>query len=339
MRVTLRDVAREAGVDVSTASRALNGRPGISRRMCERILAVAARLNYRPNLMARGLITGKSSTIGLLVSDIRNPYMAELARAADDAAHRAGYDIVLCNSDLDPAKQMRYFLSLLDKRVGGVIMNSVAALSPQDRQRIASSRVPVVLLSRPPRGSGFSSVRCDNERGGYLAGAYLTGLGHTELAHLTSLVSHPNLQERWQGFARAAQTATGRRPILLRGPHNFRGGFEMARRLLEKHPEVTAIFAANDAVAFGAACALHSAGVRIPDDISLIGFDGVETAAVVHPPLTTVSQPIYEIGKAAVEIVIRQITGKESVAEHRIFDVQLIERESCRQRPRCAHES
>lgn len=113
----------------------------------------------------------------------------------------------------------------------------------------------------------------------------------------------------------------------------------MARRLLEKHPEATAIFAANDAVAFGAACALHSAGVRIPDDISLIGFDGVETAAVIHPPLTTVSQPIYEIGKAAVEITIRQITGKERVAEHRIFDVRLIERESCRQRPRCAHES
>jgi len=335
MTATLRDVAREAQVDVSTASRALNGRAGVKKELRERVRAVARRLNYRPNLVARGLVTGRSSVIGLLISDIRNPFMAELARAAEDAACRAGYDIILCNSDLNPAKQMRYFLSLLDQRVGGVVMNSVAALGREDRERIAQSRIPVVLLSRPPRDCSFSSVRCNNERGGYLAGAYLAGLGHTKVAHLTSAVQHPNLRERWQGFSRAMQQVRkGRRPVLLRGAHNFRGGFEMAQRLLEKHPKVTAIFAANDSIAFGAASALHAAGVRIPEDISLIGFDNVEMASIVQPPLTTISLPISEIGKAAVDIIVRQISGKDQVPEHRTFDVRLVERESCRQRQR-----
>jgi DNA-binding LacI/PurR family transcriptional regulator len=334
MTITLADLAREANVDVSTVSRALNGRAGVRREVRERVLEAACRLNYRPNLVARGLVTGTSNAIGLLVSDIRNPFFAEMARGAEDAAYQSGYDIVLCNSDLDPTKQMRYFLSLLDKRVGGIIMNSVAPLSQMDRKQIASSKTPVVLLSRAPRERGFSSVTCDNERGGYLAGAYLAGLGHTVVAHLSGSVHHPNLDERWRGFVKAMQRAApARKPILLGGAHNSRGGFEMAQRLLKNHPEVTGIFAGNDAIAFGAARALHASGFRIPDDMSLIGFDDIEQASIMHPPLTTISQPINEMGRAAVEILIGQINRKDQVPEHRKFDVRLEKRESCRALP------
>lgn len=131
MATTLLDIAREASVDVSTVSRALNGRTGVKQEIRQRILDVAARLNYRPNLVARGLVTGKSNVIGLLVSDIRNPFSTEIARGAEDAAYEAGYDVVLCNSDLDPVKQMRYFRSLVDKRAGGIVTNSVARLRVQ----------------------------------------------------------------------------------------------------------------------------------------------------------------------------------------------------------------
>ena len=334
MAVTLVDLAREANVNVSTVSRALNGRAGVRREIRERVLEAAGRLNYRPNLVARGLVTGKSNAIGLFVSDIRNPFFAEIARGAEDAAYRANHDVVLCNSDLDPVKQMRYFFSLLDKRVGGIVMNSVAPLSRGERKQIASSNTLVVLLSNAPREHSFSSVTCDNERGGYLAGAHLAGLGHTVVAHLTGAVHHANLEERWRGFVKAMQrVAPGRKPVLLGGAHNSQGGFEMAQRLLKKHPEVTAIFAANDAIAFGAARALHAAGVRIPDDISLIGFDDTEQASIMHPPLTTISQPMYEIGKAGVEILIGQINRNDCVPEHRRFDVRLVERESCRELP------
>ncbi len=318
-------------MDVSTVSRALNGRAGVRKEVRERILTAAARLNYRPNLVARGLVTGKSNTIGLLVSDIRNPFFAESTRGAEDAAHQAGLDIVLCNSDLDPAKQMRYFLSLLDKRVGGIVMNSVAPLTPADRKRIASSGTPVVLFSRAPQSSIFSTVTCDNERGGYLAGEYLAGLGHTIVAHFTGAVHHPNLDDRWKGFVKGMERAgSGVKPVLLTGTHHSRGGSEMVERLLKNHPKVTAIFAASDTIAFGAARALYAAGVRIPDDISLMGFDDVEHASIMHPPLTTISTPIYEMGKAAVEVLIGQINRKDLVPEHRKFGVRLVERESCR---------
>ena len=321
-------------MDASTVSRALNGRAGVRKEIRERVLDAASRLHYRPNLVARELVTGKSNAIGLLVSDIRNPFSAEVARGAEDAAYRAGHDVVLCNSDLDPVKQMRYFFSLLDKRVGGIVMNSVASLSRVDRKRIASSNTPVVLLSVEPREHSFSSVTCDNERGGYLAGAYLAGLGHTVVAHLTAAVHHSNLEGRWRGFARAMRrVAPRRKPVLLGGAHNSRGGFEMAQQLLKKYPEVTAIFAGNDAIAFGTARALHMAGVRIPDDISLIGFDDIEPDSIMQPSLTTISQPMYEIGSAAVEILIGRINRNDGVPEHRKFDVRLIERESCRELP------
>jgi DNA-binding LacI/PurR family transcriptional regulator len=225
---------------------------------------------------------------------------------------------------------MRYLLSLLDKRVAAVAMNSVAPLGAEDRRQLASSNIPVVLLSRVPRRCRFSTVTCENERGGYLAGAYLARLGHRAVAHLTSTVHHPNLEERWRGFLKAMkQAAPGCKPILLERAHSNAGGFEMAQRLLKRHPEVTAVFAANDAVAFGVALALHAAGVRIPEDMSLIGFDGTAPSAIMHPPLTTISQPIYEIGKAAVEIALAQIAEKDRPPEHRRFDVRLIERESC----------
>ena len=129
MAVTIKDVARESGVNVSTVSRALNGEYGVHADTREHVVTIAQRLGYRPNRVARGLVTGRSHTLGLVVSDIRNPFFSEVARGAEDAACRAGYDLILCNSDLDPEKQMRYAQSLLEKRVDGILMNSVAALS------------------------------------------------------------------------------------------------------------------------------------------------------------------------------------------------------------------
>ena len=148
MAVTIKDVARESGVNVSTVSRALNGGYGVHRDTREHVMAVAARLNYRPNRVARGLVTGRSHTLGLVVSDIRNPFFAELARGAEDAARGASCDLVLCNGDLDPDKQMSYVRSLIEKRVDGILMNSVARLSRKQQQELASCGVPIVLLNR-----------------------------------------------------------------------------------------------------------------------------------------------------------------------------------------------
>jgi DNA-binding LacI/PurR family transcriptional regulator len=333
MSVTIRDVARESGVNVSTVSRALNNEYGVHQRTRERVIAAAGRLNYRPNLVARGLVTGRSHSLALIVSDIRNPFFAEVARGAEDAARAGGCDLVLCNSDLDAAKQMQYVKSLLEKRVDGILMNSVAALDRGEQAQLAACGVPIVLLNRSASSRAFSTVSADNEAGGVLAARHLLKLGHRKIAHLSGPRHHGNLSDRTRGFVRVLQS--GRRPvkpIVLHGSFHFEGGQELAQKVLRDHPKVTAIFAANDVMAFGAARAILSRGLRIPDDISLVGFDNIEFSSVMHPPLTTVHQPKYEMGQAAVEILLRMARDKDKQApEHRLLGVEWVERQSTKE--------
>jgi DNA-binding LacI/PurR family transcriptional regulator len=329
--ITISDVARESGVNVSTVSRALNGTYGVHKDTRKLVRTVADRLGYRPNRVARSLVTGRSHSIALVVSDIRNPFFAEIARGAEDAARVASCDLVLCNSDLDPAKQMHYVESLLDKRVDGILMNSVWALDRDQQRKLASCPVPIVLLNQAAARSAFCTVRADNEQGGALAAAYLKKLGHRKIAHLSGPRRHGNLTERARGFVRTLESSGDPiDPIVLHGTNNFAGAVDLTGKLLAAHPDVTAIFAANDAMAFGVIRELMRTGRRIPDDVSVIGFDDVELASVVHPPLTTIHQPIYEVGKAAVEILLRMAGGSKT-PEHRLFGVSLVERQSCRQ--------
>ena len=334
MPVTIKDVARESGVNISTVSRALNNGYGVNDQTREHVIAVAARLNYRPNRIARGLVTGRSHSLGLILSDIRNPFFAEVARGAEDAARAGNCDLVLCNSDLDADKQMQYVRSLPEKRVDGILMNSVSALSREQQAQLAASKVPIVLLNRPASNRTLSTVCADNESGGALAARYLLDLGHRKIAHLTGPRQHGNLSDRTRGFVRTLQAAKDPvRPIVVHGKFNFAGGAELTRKLLDAHPDVTAIFAANDVMAFGVVRAALERGLRIPEDLSLIGFDNIEFSGIVHPPLTTIHQPKYEMGQAAVEILLRLARDKgKQIPEHRAcLGVEMIERQSCRE--------
>ncbi|HKE23268.1 MAG TPA: LacI family DNA-binding transcriptional regulator [Bryobacteraceae bacterium] len=334
MPVTIKDVARESGVNISTVSRALNNGYGVRERTREHVLSVAVRLNYRPNRVARGLVTGRSHSLALILSDIRNPFFAEVARGAEDAARAAHCDLVLCNSDLDAEKQMQYVHSLAEKRVDGILMNSVSALSREQRDQLAACGVPMVLLNRSIAPGPFSTVCADNEAGGAMAAKHLLELGHRVIAHITGPRQHGNLSDRERGFLRAMQTARNRvQPVVLRGAFTFAGGSELTARILDKYPKTTAIFAANDVMAFGAARTVLERGMRIPDDLSLIGFDNIEFSSILYPPLTTIHQPKYEMGQAAVEILLRLAGDKaRQMPEERRLGVQLIERKSCRKR-------
>jgi DNA-binding LacI/PurR family transcriptional regulator len=341
MPVTIKDVARESGFNISTVSRALNNGYGVNDQTREHVITVATRLNYRPNRIARGLVTGRSHSLGLIVSDIRNPFFAEVARGAEDAARSANCDLVLCNSDLDADKQMQYVQSLLAKRIDGIIMNSVSTLSREQQDQLAGTGAAIVLLNRPASNHTFSTVCADNEAGGAMAARYLSGLGHRKIAHLTGPRQHGNLSDRTRGFVRALQSAEHPvQPIVLHGKFNFDGGTELTRKLLDKHPDVTAIFAANDVMAFGVVQAVLDRGLRIPEDLSLIGFDNLEFSNIVHPPLTTIHQPKYEMGAAAVDILLRLAREKDKqIPEHRRLGVELIARQSCRKPnpdPQCA---
>jgi LacI family transcriptional regulator, galactose operon repressor len=336
MATTLKDVAREAGVNISTASRALNNAFGIHEDTRKQIIAVAARLDYRPNQVARGLVTGRSNSIGLVISDIRNPFFAELARGAEDAAFRAGCDLVLCNSDQDADKQMHYFDWLVAKRIDGVIMNSVVPLSPAQQDRLCAAGVPIVLLNvssaarRSPTWR-FSSVVADNLCGGEMAAKYLIGLGHRNVLHIGGPRNHGTFADRANGFLKVFRKSGLPKPRVIFGEHTFAAAYQSAKQALEADRRITAIFAGNDVIAFGCMRALMEKGIRVPEDISLLGFDNVEMAQITSPPLTTIDQPKYETGKAAMEILFNMMPqGGVREPEHRIIGVRLIERQSCK---------
>jgi LacI family transcriptional regulator len=279
--------------------------------------------------VARGLVTGRSHTIGLIVSDIRNPFFAEVARGAEDAARASQCDVVLCNSDLDPGKQMDCVDLLLQKQVDGILMNSVSALSKAQQDQLARSGVPIVLLNRGDQ-KAFSTVSVDNVAGGAMVAEYLLKLGHRKIGHITGPRHHGNMTERRRSFEKVMKAA-GVDPVVIHGENSFAGGYDLTRKLLKEHPKITAIFAANDVMAFGGVRAILESGRQIPRDISLVGFDDVELASVVHPPLTTVHQPKQEIGRAAVEILLRLGRSHEKpIPEDRQLGVEFIERQSCR---------
>lgn len=333
MNATIKDVARKSGVNASTVSRALNGNYGVKQQTRDHVKLVAKEMGYRPNRVARGLVTGRSQSLALIVSNIRNPFFAEVARGAEDAAQKAGMDLILCNSDLDLDKQMRYVQSLLEKRVDGIMMYSVASLSRADQDRLSQANAPIVLLNRSAPKGAFSSVFADYEHGGAIAARHLLKLGHRRIGHLGGPKHNFSLADRARGFVNALQQAANPvTPIILSGRNSFAGGCELTAKLLREHPDVTAIFTANDSMAFGAIRAILDAGLKVPDDISLIGFDNVELSSIIHPPLTTIHQPKHEMGQAAVEILLRLgASGERRVPEHRLFGVELIERQSCRQ--------
>lgn len=334
MAATIKDVARESGVNISTVSRALNNGYGVNPQTRDHVLAVAKRLKYRPNRFARGLVTGRSHSIALIISDIRNPFFAEVARGAADAARAQHCDLVLCNSDLDRERQMDFVQSMLEKQVDGILMNSVASLGSAEHKQLKNCGVPIVLLNRPVAARGFSTVTADNEMGGFLAAQHLMELGHRNIALITGPPQHGNLADRTRGFVETLRSAPHPiTPVILTGPFHFEGGRELTARVLDEHPETTAIFAGNDVMAFGAVRCLLDRGLRIPDDVSLIGFDDIEFSAIIHPPLTTIHQPKYEMGQAAVEILLRQADEKkEHTPESRILGVHLVERHSCGRR-------
>lgn len=330
MTVTLKDVAKEAGVDIATASRALNGNYGVHKDTRQQVLRIAKRLNYRVNLMAKGLAEGRSRTIGVLVAAISDACILDQIRGVEDAAYAAGYQIVLSSSYLDVKKEALQLHSLLEKRVDGILIHSVDALNKAEIAELVDSKVPVVLFHQIPGTSDFSSVCMNQFEGGYLAGKHLVELGHRHIAFLSGPRGHGNFVQRTRGLLRAIRLVKENvRPIIIHGQPDFEGGYQMAKDLLKKKHRATAIFAANDMTAFGISHAIFEAGLSIPEDISLIGFGNVELANIVRPPLTTIHHPKYEMGKAAVEILLGLAQkGALGVPEHREFGIRLVVRAS-----------
>lgn len=329
--VTIKDVARDARVSIGTASQALRDSPTVREATRRRVLAVAKRLRYQPSALARGLVTRRTHTVGLLISDIANPFFIRAVRAVEDVAQENGYNVILCNTDEDPAKETQYLRVLMEKRVDGIILATTAGSLPAVRD-VRWRRVPLVLFDRELPGVATDTVKVDSVLGGRLATAHLIGLGHRRIAIIHGPLLRSTGAERLQGYLLALRAAGVRPDPALIREGNFKqdSGRELARELLDLSPPPTALFCTNNLMTVGALQAVGERGVRIPVDLSLIGYDDMEWWTLTHPPLTTVGQPVYDLGREAMRLLLAQIGRDQARRPQRVvLKPELILRQSC----------
>lgn len=302
----LRDIALEVGCSVNTVSRALSNKPDVSPETRARVLEVAARLHYTPNLLARALVSKQTRTLGLVVTDCTNPYYGQMIRGVEAAATRAGFALLLATSDENPEKERRVLTTLRERRVDGLLIAPIDGKA-EHLAELESDGLPQIYLSRPPEGFAADFVANDNRAGAALAVRHLVELGHRMIAHATRESAVFSAVGREAGYLEALRAAGLDDGPTLRGAPDIEGGRRVARLLLERDPLPSAIFAYNDLMAIGLMSELAAAGHRVPEDVSVVGYDDIELAAYVQPPLTTVAQQTTEIGRRAAELLVRRI--------------------------------
>lgn len=325
---TIYKIAELAQVSPSTVSRALSGKGYVEQEKRRRILEIADSLYYRPNAMARALVTKRSNTIAFVVSDIGNPFFPAIARGAEDIAIARGYNLILCNTDSNRAKADTYITNLSSRQTDGVIF-CTASVNDSHVKEVIAGGIPVVL-GYPSRTLRCDTVSCDNIHGGMIATEHLIGLGHTSIGIITALVKRVTGRDRLKGYKRALAKhgIPLRGELIVEGDFSMVSGFEGAKALLKLKARPTAIFATNDLMAIGAMDAVEEAGLKVPDDVAIVGYDDIQMAYIVKPRLTTVAQPKYEIGQLACMAVLDRMASPESPWEHTVLKPKLIVRNS-----------
>lgn len=328
-RVTMADVAREAGVSKMTVSRVVNNKGEISSTTRQHVLQVIARLGYRPSAIARGLATNRTGTLGLVVPDIANPFFSEIARGVEDKAYAAGYNVFLCSTYEDPHREREVLDSLEEKLADGLILCS-SRLAQDDLSAVVDDFPAVVLVNRSVEGKDASIVRVDSELGGRMATDFLLEAGHRVVGFLTGPPTSFDGRLRVQGYEQALEAAgIGLQPAWQRAcSSNVQGGLEVALEFLPEHPEMTALLCYNDLVAVGALQACSKLGRRVPEDLAIVGFDDIPTAALVTPPLTTCRSAQYDIGFQAMRLLLDRMSGCPEGCEQVMMQPELVVRAS-----------
>lgn len=327
---TIQDVAKRAGVAPITVSRVINNSGYVGEAVRRRVQEAVDELGYVPNTLARSLRSRRTHTLALILTDITNPFFTTVARGAEDEASDAGYMLLLANTDEREAEEQRYLRMILQKRVDGVLLVPVRSGSDA-LGALHRLHVPVVVLDRRASDPAVDVVRCDSEGGAYELGKHLVSLGHREFATLVGPAGVSTADDRVAGFQRALAESGAPNPApVYRGGFDLASGYEMTMRAMAAHPRPTALFAANNFLAIGALNALRDAGIRVPDDVALVGFDDLPPALVTFPFLTVAAQPAYEMGRRAVRLLLDRLEG-DAPAEPRevVLPTELIVRTSC----------
>jgi LacI family transcriptional regulator len=327
---TIRDVAALAGVSATTVSHVLNGTRRVEPATVDRVQAAIEQLNYRPNALAASMRGGSTRTVGIVVPDIANPFFADLGRAVEDATFERGYSAFLCNSDGDEAKEALYLDTLLRRQVDGVLLVSAGGSADQLRG-ILDNGPPVVIVDRELEGLAASQVMVDNQLGGRLAAEYLTDLGHQHIGVIAGPPSVRPSARRLDGLREALAEVGVEIPPerVVRSDYRSAGGKAAITELLTRDARITALFAENDLMAIGAMGAAQAAGLRVPEDLTIIGFDDIRFSEMVTPALTTVAQPVTEIATTAIELLFERLLDASAPPRQVVLPVSLIVRASC----------
>ena len=321
----MKDVARRAGVSASTVSHVINDSRFVSEELRERVLNAMRELSYEPNAVARSLRTKKTQVIALVIPDITNPYFPEVARGAQDVAEESHYVVILCNTDRMISRELRFLMALRQQRVDGLILNPSGVTSAELRD-FQQAQVPVVLIGSQIDHPEFDVVMVDNIKGAYDAVKHLIDLGHSRIGLVGGTRDASSGEQRYQGYIRALthHGLTIDHDLITEGPFTQEGGHECMTRLLAHQSPPTAVFSSSDVMAIGALGAIQEAGLQVPDDMSLVGFDDIREATITTPKLTTIAQPKYETGQVATRLLLGQIESaslaqrQKVVLDHRL---------------------
>jgi LacI family transcriptional regulator len=327
MKITIADIARQAGVSKATVSRVLNNNPeGVGENTRARIQRILDETGFHPCGIARGLATGKSRSVGLIIPDIRNPFYPLLVRGVEDILNRDGYSLFLCNSDGDIKKEKEYVRILMEKKVDGVILNSSASDCDCQLDLLESKNIPCVVLDRIIEGKKIRhGVFLDNQEGALMAVRHLLSQDNCSLLYLNgpSELSQSRLRRAGMEEALRERNLSADSVRILHGDYTIKSGQNLVQEEINSFKNkrsnssisFNAIFACNDLMAIGALRALKFHNIKVPEEVQIIGFDDIELSQIVEPALSTVSQPTFEMGSKSAELLLQLIAGKKPRAK------------------------
>ncbi|WP_102026751.1 catabolite control protein A [Salirhabdus sp. Marseille-P4669] len=329
MNVTIYDVAREANVSMATVSRVVNGNPNVKPATRKKVLEAIDRLGYRPNAVARGLASKKTTTVGVIIPDISSVFFAELARGIEDIATMYKYNIILSNSDQNKNKEIHLINTMLGKQVDGIVFMG-GEITEEHIKEFQSSPVPVVLAATVDKTMTIPSVNINYEEASYEIVKQLIDSGNKRIALLSGALDTDVDVQKLNGYKKALTEAglDMKDELIINGDYSYQAGMDAVAEFLKLEEKPTAIFVASDEMALGAIHGVQDNGLFVPQDIEVVGFDNTRLASMVRPTLTTVVQPMYDIGAVAMRLLTKYM-NKETVDEQNvILPHRIIERDS-----------
>ncbi len=331
MAATIKDVAKKAGVSISTVSRVINDSKPVSTEVKQRVQAVVKELNYKPNEIARTLVTKKSYLIGVIVTDLADSYVAEMVRGIEEIGKMYNYDILLCSTFGEKEAEVKYLKLLNTKQVEGIILIS-DILNEELYSQAEPSSAPIVYLNRFYYREEYHTVRIDNFKASYEMTNYLISLGHKKVAYISNKGDKSFLEsDKIDGYKKAVSEHSELTEIIYYSKdRDIEDGYEVAEEVVSSKKDVTAIFCSYDELAIGVRNYFYDNDIQVPGEISIAGFGDIKTASILRPTLTTVQEPFYDIGAVAIRRIIKQLLGEETDTTDTILPFKIQERGSTR---------